>query len=289
MSASDCCPESVIDEMPCALVVEDDCAVVISYEEGPEGPPGPVGPEGPQGPQGDPGPPGPPGAGGALGYYGSFYDTTDQTAALNTPTPMLLNTTPEANGVSIVAGSEITFANAGTYDLQFSAQVHHRGGGGSGEHLDIWFALNGTPLPDSATRLTVPNGRFLVPAWDYLLTVGAGDFLQVYWQTDNASIALEHGAAVGGVPAIPSVIVTVMQVMYTQVGPAGPPGPGVPIGGTTGQVLAKQSATDYDTAWQTRPQIINTDGDPGQIIYVGSIDPVISYLPVAGDVWIQTP
>lgn len=42
-------------------------------------------------------------------------------------------------------------------------------------------------------------------------------------------------------------------------GPAGPTGPvgadgadgqGVPTGGTTGQVLAKLSATDYDTAWQ---------------------------------------
>ncbi len=32
-------------------------------------------------------------------------------------------------------------------------------------------------------------------------------------------------------------------------GPTGPAGPGVPTGGTTGQVLAKASATDHDTAW----------------------------------------
>lgn len=32
-------------------------------------------------------------------------------------------------------------------------------------------------------------------------------------------------------------------------GPAGPAGAGVPTGGTTGQVLAKASATDHDTAW----------------------------------------
>ncbi|MCL6710447.1 hypothetical protein M8R20_26350 [Pseudomonas sp. R2.Fl] len=29
----------------------------------------------------------------------------------------------------------------------------------------------------------------------------------------------------------------------------GPPGEGVPVGGTTGQVLAKLSGTDYDTGW----------------------------------------
>lgn len=34
-------------------------------------------------------------------------------------------------------------------------------------------------------------------------------------------------------------------------GPAGPAGPGVPTGGSTGQVLAKASGTDYDTEWTT--------------------------------------
>lgn len=33
-------------------------------------------------------------------------------------------------------------------------------------------------------------------------------------------------------------------------GPAGPTGPGVAAGGTIGQVMKKQSATDYDTAWE---------------------------------------
>lgn len=34
-------------------------------------------------------------------------------------------------------------------------------------------------------------------------------------------------------------------------GASGAAGPGVPTGGTTGQVLAKNSGTDYDTAWTT--------------------------------------
>lgn len=32
-------------------------------------------------------------------------------------------------------------------------------------------------------------------------------------------------------------------------GPQGPPGPGVPIGGNAGQILAKNSSTNYDTLW----------------------------------------
>lgn len=38
-------------------------------------------------------------------------------------------------------------------------------------------------------------------------------------------------------------------------GPAGPTGPGVPIGGATGDLLAKNSATDYDTVWTDSPTV----------------------------------
>src|SRR3954454_2792721 len=37
--------------------------------------------------------------------------------------------------------------------------------------------------------------------------------------------------------------------MLGPAGPAGPTGPGVPVGGTTGQVLAKKRATELDTQW----------------------------------------
>jgi hypothetical protein len=39
--------------------------------------------------------------------------------------------------------------------------------------------------------------------------------------------------------------------MNLQEGPQGPAGQGVPTGGTTGQVLTKSSATNYDTTWAT--------------------------------------
>jgi hypothetical protein len=46
--------------------------------------------------------------------------------------------------------------------------------------------------------------------------------------------------------------VTVVEATSDEViidGIVGPPGPGVPVGGTTGQVLAKASAADRDTEW----------------------------------------
>jgi hypothetical protein len=41
-------------------------------------------------------------------------------------------------------------------------------------------------------------------------------------------------------------------------GPQGPAGPGVPVGGTAGQILIKESSTDYDTGWSS------TDADLGE-------------------------
>ncbi len=44
-------------------------------------------------------------------------------------------------------------------------------------------------------------------------------------------------------------VVDDVVVVAEGLGPAGPQGPGVPLGGTTGQVLAKVSNTDNDTDW----------------------------------------
>jgi hypothetical protein len=46
-------------------------------------------------------------------------------------------------------------------------------------------------------------------------------------------------------------------------GATGPAGPGVAAGGTTGQVLAKTSATDYATAWTTPPTTLPPSGPAG--------------------------
>lgn len=58
-------------------------------------------------------------------------------------------------------------------------------------------------------------------------------------------------------------------------GPQGDPGEGVPTGGTAGQILIKNSATDYDTYWGDLDMFANykthevDDADP--TTYVGQI------------------
>ena len=118
------------------------------------------------------------------GYYGSFYSSLDQTDGV-TPHLMFCENTADADGVTMELGdeatkSQITFANAGTYNVQFSAQFHNTGGGGSGNTVHIWFKLNGTDIADSDTRLTVPsNAPYVVAAWNFIVSVAAGDYVEI--------------------------------------------------------------------------------------------------------------
>jgi hypothetical protein len=139
---------------------------------------------------------------------------------------MNLNSTAEASGFSIVSNSRITAAFAGTYNIQFSAQLEHLGGGGSGGVANIWFRKNGTDIADSNTRVAITSSaKYSVPAWNFVITLVANDYIEIMWSTDNTSIQLTHEVITGSQPAVPSVIATVTQVMYTQLGPTGPTGP----------------------------------------------------------------
>jgi hypothetical protein len=188
------------------------------------GPTGYTGYTGPTGSQGIPG------AGGALAYYGSFYDTTDQTGAVDTPTYMKYNTTDSASGVSIQNDGSgnptiIKIANAGIYNIQFSAQFHHKSGGGSGNTVDIWIRKGGVDVPETNTKLTVQsNNPYVVAAWNFFVNSSNGDEYQLMWATNNSSIQIEYEIANSIHPAVPSIILTVQQVMYTQLGPTGPTG-----------------------------------------------------------------
>jgi len=151
------------------------------------------------------------------GYYGSFYSSLDQTDGV-TPHLMFCENTADADGVTMELGdeatkSQVTFANAGTYNIQFSAQFHNTGGGGSGNTVHIWFKLNGTDIADSDTRLTVPsNAPYVVAAWNFIVSVSAGDYVEISWFTDNSNVILEHEPITATYPAIPSVIITAAQI-----------------------------------------------------------------------------
>lgn len=60
---------------------------------------------------------------------------------------------------------------------------------------------------------------------------------------------------------------------------------------TSDNTLGEYTILEWDTRGSTPPildiaKIVNTDGNSGRVIYVGSVDPAIDHTLVDGDVWI---
>ena len=183
------------------------------------------------------------GLGGTIANWGSFWDTTDQVATtINTAYPITLNSfDPDGIGVTVVSGSLITIANAGTYNVQFSAQLASDTTNTSYESfVHLWARLNGSDIADSAGTIRLAGkAPALVSSWNYVLELAADDEFQFMWSTDNLESYIKNNTTTSPAPAIPSMIVTVTQVTYTQVGPTGPTGAASTVPGPTGPTGAE--------------------------------------------------
>lgn len=142
--------------------------------------------------------------------YGSFYDTTDQTAAaINTAYAMTFNTTALSQGVTIGSPTSRVYVDRpNIYNAQFSAQFINTAGGA--HRVWVWLRKNGTDVPDSAGAIRIEgNNSELVVAWNYLVQMNAGDYFELMWEVSDTAVSLHYDAATAVHPAIPSIILTV--------------------------------------------------------------------------------
>jgi hypothetical protein len=153
----------------------------------------------------------------SLFSYGQFSDSTTQSGSANTEYSMRFNSTDLSNNISIVSGSRITFAKSGIYNLQFSAQFVNTDN--SNENIDVWFALTGSNIPNSNTRLAINKAQAgnkgeIVAAWNILLPVSASNYAEIKWSTTGTNIQLlsNVSSSLPTRPGIPSVIATVTQL-----------------------------------------------------------------------------
>jgi hypothetical protein len=153
------------------------------------------------------------------GYHGEFTSTTTQQALVaSTTQAVMFENTELSQGVTVEQDdndlyTKLTFENPGVYNIQFSGQIHHLGGGGGGEIFTMWFRQNGVDIPNSRTIWHVPNGKYNVPVMNiFVQTINPYEYVQLVGYPDNTQIVLEYTPNGGGMPAVPSMIVTVNQV-----------------------------------------------------------------------------
>lgn len=147
--------------------------------------------------------------------HASFYDTTTQT----NPVPgavnlMRVNSTYDSAetvfGISKDT-NRIYFSETAVYNIQFSAQLDKTGGGAS--DVFIWIRVNGNNIAHSASKVVIdgPNSE-IVAAWNWVLTLSEGDYIEIAWQSADPNVILLAAPASGNIPQIPSVIITVTWV-----------------------------------------------------------------------------
>ena len=166
----------------------------------------------------------PVGKGGGSFFYsppqpqlGSFYSLQDQTDGVNNATPMRYEVTHISKGVLVEELTKITVREAGTYNIQFSAQFINLN---SAEHeVSVWLSKSGTNVIASCTDFTVPrkHGNFnghTVASWNFFVEAEKNDYFELYWSAPSSLVYIEHAPERTAPirPAIPSVILTVNRV-----------------------------------------------------------------------------
>ena len=149
--------------------------------------------------------------------YGAFQSGVDQTATANTATIMTFNVTDYSNDVSMVSSSKITVVNSGVYNLQWSGQFENADT--QLHDASVWIRVNGTDVVGSDSLISVPNKHggvngHTIAAWNYFVQLNAGDYVELWWSTDDAQVSLQYYAAGTGPtrPTTASVIATLSFV-----------------------------------------------------------------------------
>ena len=145
--------------------------------------------------------------------HASYYDTTTQTNPVADAVNLFsFNSVISQFLISrSVPPTKIYVQDTGVYNFQFSAQLDKTGGSASSVY--IWPRINGVNVPNSATKIVIdgPNAE-TVPAWNFLLVMGAGDYFELAWESPDTNVVIAADPATGNIPAIPSIILTVNWV-----------------------------------------------------------------------------
>ena len=139
---------------------------------------------------------------------GEFFSNTRQSGSAGVSGSLTFTSTANLVGTSLVSNTRLTVANAGIYNVQFSAQIETSAGA---DTVHIWFKKNGNNINDSATKVVLANNTAQVMTVNILDEAAANDYYELAYQTLNGHATILAETASGNIPAIPSVIATITQ------------------------------------------------------------------------------
>lgn len=138
-----------------------------------------------------------------------------QWQAAGVASQVLIDETELSNGVSLSGLGDITIANPGTYNIQFSIQFENFGN--DYDDVAVWFRLNGTAIPKTASHSTVSQSHAgspgaLIMTVNIFYTCTGGEVFSLMWSNDQGTAAITSIPPTGSIPQSPGVILTVSKI-----------------------------------------------------------------------------
>jgi len=151
--------------------------------------------------------------------FGEFSNNNGQTApSTGTSAVVEWDSTDKTSGVYLSNTTRVNVRNAGTYSVQYGLQLTNAAN--DGQYADIWLKKNGSLVDNTGKRYFLPARKsasepaHVVAAYETLITLAAGDYLEVAGSVSSIDVTLEYFAADAGIPrpAIPAASVVVKLV-----------------------------------------------------------------------------
>ena len=151
--------------------------------------------------------------------YGSFYDTSKQAAsAASSATALKFSYDGLVNNISIVPNTsgqptKITVLHAGVYNVHYAIQIIKADVGV--DEASVWIRRNGSAYINTNTSFTISgSGIKNLLAGNYLVDLGANDYIELYFSVKNISSAATGTIAQTSPsrPATPSAYIILQKI-----------------------------------------------------------------------------
>lgn len=149
----------------------------------------------------------------AIGQFESHADQT-ATSANVAYTANMNNAASFNTGITIASSTNVTVAAAGIYSI--NASIQFANSDSSDHDVTFWFRKNGTNIPNSASKLTVPkaaDGGQALAQVTIFESLAISNYVQLIWAVENIAVTMDYSAASGVIPEIPSLIFNMQRIL----------------------------------------------------------------------------
>lgn len=139
-----------------------------------------------------------------------------QWSPINTAAQVKIDETDLSSGVTLSGVGDITIANPGVYNLQFSIQFENFGN--DYDDVAVWFRVNGNNISKTGSYSTISQSHggsagAIVMTVNIFYTCAGGEVFSLMWLNDQGTAAITSFSPVGSViPQSPGVIFTVNKI-----------------------------------------------------------------------------